>query len=64
MGKFIRLHNTNDNSVIVINKESIILIDSNVENDRVVSTIYIEGLEPLNVNETPEKIFVMLEENK
>lgn len=64
MGKFIRLHNTDDNSVVVINKDSIILIDSNVERDRVVSTINLDGIEPFNVNETPEKIFMMIDENK
>lgn len=67
MGKFIRLHNTDDNSVIVINKDLIILIDSNVEYNRVVSTIHLDGFEPFNVNESPEKIFTMIEnkeENK
>lgn len=62
MGKFIRLHNTEDNSVVVVNKQCIILIDSNVEYDRVVSTIHLDGIEPFNVNESPEKIFKMIEE--
>ena len=64
MAKFIRLHNTEDNSVIIVRSDKIVIIDSNIDYNRLVSTVHVEGMEPFNVNETPEKIFTMLEENK
>ena len=63
--KFIRLHNSKNNTVTVLNIDYIVCIDTDEENDRVVSTIYLNeaaNMEAFNVNETPEKIYGMIEE--
>ena len=62
--KFIRLHNSENNTVVVINIGSIALIDADEENGRPVSVIYMNNecdVKEFNVNETPEKIYAEIE---
>lgn len=61
--KFIRLHNADDNSVVIINIENVAVIDSVTKDKRVVSRVYFTkdgDIDPFDVNETPEKIFEMI----
>ena len=62
---FIRLHNCNNNSVVIVNASGISCIDTNeTEYDRVVSEIIMDqssNLETFYVNESPEKIYEMIE---
>lgn len=63
---FLRLHITHDNSVVIINKSLIGLIDTCYDNGKNYSEIYLleslaDGVNTIQVNETPEKIFKMLE---
>lgn len=64
MKNFIRLHNTDSNTVVVINTEMITLIDTEeVESGKFCSKIYLKNDAELNeftVNETPEKIYEMI----
>ena len=63
--KFIRLHNADNNTVVVINVEHICVIDTNEVGGRTVSIIYMDtvsSIQEFNVNETPEKIFTMIED--
>jgi hypothetical protein len=63
--RFIRLHNAENNTVVVINIKHIALIDTDEVNERIVSVIYLENtcdVKEFNVNETPEKIYTMIEE--
>jgi len=66
MKQFIKLHNTEDNTLIIINSQNIDLIDTEWVDDRnrYVSHIYTksETVTDFYVNETPEKIFQMLNE--
>ena len=63
--KFIRLHNSENNTVVVININGIMLIDTDEENGKTVSVIYMSNdcdVKEFNVNETPEKIYSMIED--
>lgn len=63
--KFIRLHNAENNTVVIINIEHIVVIDTNEIGNRTVSIVYLDeraGIQEFNINETPEKIFTMIEE--
>lgn len=67
MSKFLRLHNAENNTVVIVNVDTIAVIDSDTYNDRVVSTMYLRkdsDLESFKVNESPEKIFEMINDNK
>lgn len=63
--KFLRLHNANDNSVVIVNIESISIIDSDKDSGKSNSIIYTNSsanMDEFSVNESPEKIYTMLEE--
>lgn len=65
MSKFIRLHNVENNTVVIINIDVICIIDTDEYNGRIVSVIYTNSsanMEDFKVNETPEKIYSMIEE--
>lgn len=67
MSKFLRLHNAENNTVVIVNVDTIAVIDSDTYNDRVVSIMYLRkdsDLESFKVNESPEKIFEMINDNK
>ena len=67
MSKFLRLHNAESNTVVIVNVDTIAVIDSDTYNERVVSTVYLlkdSDLESFKVNESPEKIFEMINDNK
>lgn len=67
MSKFLRLHNAENNTVVIVNVDTIAVIDSDTYNDRVVSTMYLRkdsDLDSFKVNESPEKIFEMINDNK
>lgn len=62
---FIRLHNSNDNSVIIINIDHIVMVDSDTSKEKLTGLVYMDnttGIDEFNVNETPEKIYGMIEE--
>ncbi len=63
--KFIRLHTSENNNVVIVNVDSISIIDSNNKDGKNRSTIYTDSstnMEEFTVNESPEKIYTMLEE--
>lgn len=63
--KFIRLHNAENNTVVILNVDKISIIDTNEINGRTCSVIYMDAssdIQEFNINETPEKIFTMIEE--
>ncbi len=62
--KFLRLHNASNNSVVVVSLDTIDIIDTDTTDDgRVVSTLYTSSdIKEFSVNETPEKIYTMIEE--
>ena len=58
----IKLHNREDNSVILVNFDDVVIVDTAFQNDKVFSMIYVEVYRDdmdhyFEVNETPEKIF-------
>lgn len=61
---FIRLHNSSDNYPIIIRKNSIILITKDIIEENCGRIFYFDGINcnEANVNESPEKIFGMLNE--
>lgn len=64
MKKFIRLHNSNDNSVVIVNVEQIVCIDSKSEGNKNLGEVYLKDcsdMDSFTTNESPEKIFEMLE---
>jgi len=63
MNKFIRLHNANNNSVIVVNVNDISVIDTQEFEGRLCSYVITrnENTPDFWVNETPEKLFKILE---
>ena len=63
--KFIRLHNTNDNSVVIVNIDAIRVIDTKIDKGKTTSMIYTDtstNMDEFSVNESPEKIYTMLDE--
>jgi len=62
---FIRLHNASNNSVVIVNVNNIVCIDTDeTEYKRIVSEIVLSDasdLESFYVNESPEKIYEMIE---
>ena len=62
---FIRLHNASNNSVVIVNVNNIVCIDTDEnEYNRIVSEIVLSDasdLENFYVNESPEKIYDMIE---
>jgi len=61
---FIKLHNAETNLTLYLNCEEIHLIDTAKVNDKSCSIIYTNenSIEKIVVNETPEKIYSMIEE--
>lgn len=57
--KFLKLHSSDDNTVIIICVNEIILIYTDTVNGNKVTTVYFdnEEIESITVNETPEKIY-------
>lgn len=57
--KFLKLHLSDDNTVVVICVNEIILIYTDAVNGNKVTTVYFdnEEIESITVNETPEKIY-------
>lgn len=57
--KFLKLHLSDDNTVVVICVNEIILIYTDTVNGNKVTTVYFdnETIESITVNETPEKIY-------
>ena len=57
--KFLKLHSSDDNTVIIVCVNEIILIYTDTVDGNKVTTIYFdnETLESITVNETPEKIY-------
>lgn len=57
--KFLKLHSSDDNTVIIVCVNEIILIYTDTVDGNKVTTIYFdnESLESITVNETPEKIY-------
>lgn len=57
--KFLKLHSSDDNTVVVICVNEIILIYTDTVNGNKVTTVYFdnEEIESITVNETPEKIY-------
>lgn len=55
---FIKLHNANDNSPVIISAEEITYIDSQIYEDRKVSEVKLKDpdVDTFLVNETPERI--------
>ena len=66
MDKFIKLHNSDDNGLIVVNSEAIIAILAYHEkNNRMTSKVYLDNacsLAPFIVNETPA--FIVPQDDK
>ena len=63
LNKFIRLHNAENNSVVIVNVDSISLIDTDEVDGKICSLIYLNSssdVDKFNVNESPEKIFDMI----
>ena len=62
--KFLRLHNASNNSVVIVSLDVIDIIDTDTAYDgRIVSTLYTNSdIKEFSVNETPEKIYTMIEE--
>lgn len=62
---FIRLHNADNNTVIIINIDHIVMVDSDTSKEKLSGLVYMDnttGVDEFNVNETPEKIYSMIEE--
>lgn len=61
---FVKLHNAESNLTCYLNCEEIHLIDTVKVNDKSCSIIYTNenSIEKITVNETPEKIYSMIEE--
>ena len=57
--KFLKLHSSDDNTVIIVCVNEIILIYTDIVDGNKVTTVYFdnEALESITVNETPEKIY-------
>ena len=57
--KFLKLHSSDDNTVIIICVNEIILIYTDTVNGNKVTTVYFdnETIESITANETPEKIY-------
>ena len=57
--KFLKLHSSDDNTVIIVCVNEIILIYTDTVNGNKVTTVYFdnETIESITVNETPEKIY-------
>lgn len=64
MKNFVRLHNSNDNSVVIVNVNDIVCIDSKNNGGRNLAEIYLKNcsdMDSFTTNESPEKIYEMLE---
>ncbi len=60
--KIVKLHNKEDNSVILVNFDDVLLVDTVWADNRIFSMVYTQLLRDdtihyFEVNETPEKIF-------
>ena len=57
--QFLKLHSSDDNTVIIVCVNEIILIYTDTVDGNKVTTVYFdnEALESITVNETPEKIY-------
>lgn len=57
--KFLKLHSSDDNTVIIVRVNEIILIYTDTVDGNKVTNVYFdnETMEPITVNETPEKIY-------
>lgn len=57
--KFLKLHSSDDNTVIIVRVNEIILIYTDTVDGNKVTNVYFdnETMEPITVNEAPEKIY-------
>lgn len=69
--EFIKLHNADNNSTVIIRIELIAVIDTDTivkgDTTRTVSTIFLKeeaDMKEFKVNETPERIYEMIEKLK
>ena len=61
---FVKLHLSDDNSVIVINTECVALICQGVSDNKKYTTMYFnnDSVEDVTINESPERIYQMIED--
>lgn len=61
---FVKLHSSDDNSVIVINTECVALICQGVSDNKKYTTMYFnnDSVEAVTINESPERIYQMVED--
>ena len=61
---FVKLHSSDDNSVIVVNVDSISLICLSDNNGKKLTTMYFNNdtVESITFNESPERIYQMMED--
>ena len=61
---FVKLHSSDDNSVIVINTECVALICQGVSDNKKYTTMYFnnDSVEAVTINESPERIYQMIED--
>ena len=61
---FVKLHLSDDNSVIVINTECVALICQGVSDNKKYTTMYFnnDSVEAVTINESPERIYQMIED--
>ena len=62
---FLKLHDADDNSIIIVNQTLITLIHISVINNKKNTVIYInnEDINNITVNESPERVYSMIMEN-
>lgn len=62
---FLKLHDADDNSIIIVNQTLITLIHISVINNKKNTIIYInnEDINNITVNESPERVYNMIIEN-
>ena len=59
MKNFIRLHNSDDNGVIIVNTDTIVIVGTKRDGDRTMAKLILKNyanISPFSVNETPEMI--------
>ena len=61
--KFLKLHSSDDNAVMIVNTEIISVISQSEEDGKNVTTMYFnnESIESASFNESPERIYKMME---
>lgn len=63
--QFLKLHDADDNSVVILNQELITLCQGTENNGKKQTTIYIKSddISSITVNEAPEKIYLLINDN-